>query len=303
MPNRTLPNAVQHGTLLYPNTPRTPGDQVRVLVGDLNAIQHSAGTVVLLRYLAATIRHLPAIITHRSLLPADHGMPRRSYAFRMPGGAVYLDTSLDVFREESLFGGAREIYCRQVYSARSGFMIQPGDVVFDLGANKGLFTTMAAVEGATVVAVEAQSRFLPCIDANLRVNGVVNRAHVHHALIGGTIGILAAGRSASDGWLEEPPDTSIPALLDEHHLDHIDLLKVDIEGSEFALFTPHSQWLNSVSRIVGEVHRQYGDVIALGNILRSFGFKVELLDQDGHPTAILPYDTGYLFAYRPAPDS
>lgn len=48
--------------------------------------------------------------------------------------------------------------------------------------------------------------------------------------------------------------TCIDALMSEHDLKHIDLLKVDIEGSEKEVFEHAAGWLPKVSSIVVELH-------------------------------------------------
>jgi len=50
----------------------------------------------------------------------------------------------------------------------------------------------------------------------------------------------------------------IPYLLAAHHLNHIDILKLDIEGAERVVLGPSSEnWLNHIGELVVEMHGQH----------------------------------------------
>lgn len=68
------------------------------------------------------------------------------------------------------------------------------------------------------------------------------------------------------------PAVSVPRLLDHHGVDHVDLLKVDIEGAEALLFTAPRPWMERVDRIVLEVHDKYIDGSAVRDTLHAAGF-------------------------------
>ena len=50
---------------------------------------------------------------------------------------------------------------------------------------------------------------------------------------------------------------TVPEIMQRVGWDYIDLLKVDIEGGEVALFKDASQWIGKVGVIVGELHNGY----------------------------------------------
>lgn len=212
----------------------------------------------------------------------------------LPGPTILLDGRY--------FSGAREMYCRRVYFAIEGFEIRPEDVVVDLGANAGLFTTMAAVHGTRVIAVEAQSRFHPEIDENLRQNGCAERVALELALVGAETGVLSRpdGRRQASHWGEEPTFLQMPELFHRHGLTAVNLLKVDIEGSEFDLFRGDLEWLAAVDRIVMEVHPAFGSPDELLEVLWRSGFGTTVLDSEGRPSegSKLSERGGYVFARR-----
>ncbi|MGI8807518.1 MAG: FkbM family methyltransferase [Acidimicrobiales bacterium] len=244
-------------------------------------------------YVWAIVTSLPEIVRTSSLVPADRKMAGRVCSFRPQPDCVIEVDGGD-------FSAAREMYCRRVYFARDGFDIRPGETVVDLGANIGLFTTMAAVSGARVIAVEAQSGFLPAMRANLRRNGGEDRAEIVQALVGAETGVLSTeeNRRSASAWGDEPDRMGMTELLDRYGVTHVDLLKIDIEGSEFDLFRDDG-FLSGVRRLAMEVHPTHGDVRELRSQVERHGFDVALLDSEGRPAdALSGARGGYLFATR-----
>jgi hypothetical protein len=85
--------------------------------------------------------------------------------------------------------------------------------------------------------------------------------------------------------------------------DDVDLLKIDIEGSEFSLVSGDPSSLARVRRIVMEVHQPHGDVIELARALEGADFSVVVTYQDGRrmesPAGLLgEAQEGYFFAFR-----
>lgn len=270
--------------------------RIRRFVSDLAAVRAYADARTTIRYFGRVAMSVPAILRERTLVPADRKMRWHACRFRPLSGP---SISLDGIH----FSGAREMYCRRVYFAIDGFEVRPGDVVVDLGANAGLFTTMAAVYGSTVIAVEPQSGFHPVIEENLIRNGVRGRAELELALLGGNSGVLSLPGEIqrASHWNSEPEKLRMDELMRRHRLGEINLLKVDIEGSEFELFSGDVGWLAAVQRIVMEVHPAFGDPNDLRKVIAEAGFKTTVLSSEGEPVAdasTLSNRGGYLFAAR-----
>lgn len=230
------------------------------------------------------------VIRLRTLVPADVRMKGRECVFRpLEGDCIRLSGDY--------FSGAREMYCRGVYFFVPGFEVERDDTVVDLGANVGLFSTMAAVYGRHVLAVEAQSGFIPLIEANLGKNGCRKKAAIRLALVGSGTGALSVPerQATASHWVTPPPCLSMGELLAQAGITRINLLKIDIEGSEFDLLSDELTWLASVDRIAMEVHGTYGDVGSLQATLQKAGFRVALVNSEGHSVDSLERD-GYLFA-------
>jgi FkbM family methyltransferase len=200
------------------------------------------------------------------------------------------------------------MYCRNVY-LRNGVKMPVNGWVVDLGANRGLFSVWAATNGAQVIAVEAQQGFAAEISELARRNGVDNRVHVEIALASGValsgarIGVVADDHrwaTTSHGGPSRPADVSLPQLMSAYAIDRIALLKVDIEGGEFAVFGHNEdlRWMDAVDQLVLEVHRDFGDAASLITRLRGRGFSVKMCDNDGYPVTADSNHLDYAYCHR-----
>ena len=72
-----------------------------------------------------------------------------------------------------------------------------------------------------------------------------------------TVETVLVGAGGMLGDEAEHDQVDLNELLDRHGFNTVDLLKMDIEGSELALFE-HPDWLPRIGRICMEVHRNYG---------------------------------------------
>lgn len=122
-----------------------------------------------------------------------------------------------------------------------------GGTFVDLGANEGYFTVLGAKKigpNGRVVAVEPQAHLQPIIAENLRLNGIASAKVLQLAVSNkpGTVTInLAPNNGASGIYLssryhvstETVSARTLTQILNDEQLDRIDLMKVDIEGSEY----------------------------------------------------------------------
>jgi FkbM family methyltransferase len=253
-------------------------------VGDIGSVCRHARPASAARWLTSLAAHLPECHRTRSLAPADRIWARTGARFRPPGGMV-------ISLPAPYTAGAREMYCRNVY-LRTGLFLPQTGWVLDLGANHGLFSVWAALVGAQVVAVEAQQGFAPEINRLAAHNGVGDRVHVEIALAGGTVragatvGVVADDQrwaAASHGTPQRPAGISVPQIMSAYQIGRIGLMKVDIEGGEFAVFSEEEDlsWLDQVDQLAMEVHGDFGDAAALVGRLRQHGFAADLRDNAG----------------------
>ena len=273
----------------------------RRAAGDVQSVCRSACPGAAIRWIASLVTHLPECAKSRSLSPADRTWECTGARFRTSSGAV-------VSLPAAYAAGAREMYCRNVY-LRTGLRMPARGWVVDLGANRGLFSVWAAVSGAQVIAVEAQQGFAPLIQALAKHNGVADRVHVEIALASGvtaagaSVGVMADDRrwsTTSHGAPTRPAAVSMPQLMSAYRIDRIGLLKMDIEGGEFAVLAADEDlgWLQQVNQLVMEVHGDFGDAAALIDRLLSLGFAIELRDNDGRRVADTSDRLDYAYCRR-----
>jgi FkbM family methyltransferase len=187
-----------------------------------------------------------------------------------------------------------QIYCRQVYGVR------PGDrVIVDAGANIGLFTCFAAARAprATIHAVEPfPDTYRRLLDV-VRTNGLDARVVPHRVALsseGGVRTMVASGTASQMAHLGLTGDvtsgvavrtSTLTEFLESLQADSIDLLKMDIEGSEYEvlLSTPAATFAR-IRRINLEYHKPAtGGVDPQMLVRHLIGAGFQLTDRPGAP--------------------
>lgn len=202
-------------------------------------------------YLGGFVTHLPEIARSRDLHPVDQFMGRVAKKFRYRGTDVVFDCGFcdEHIKDGSFaFGIAREIYIRDCYfKFHLPATFADARTILDLGANRGAFSVLMAAQADFVLSVEATEAFVPVLHHNMQSNGC--RRYAIETVFVGAGGEMGAGLF---------PTVTIEDLLRRHDIQNIDFVKMDIEGSEFALFES-SDWLKGVKALSMEIHLPHGD--------------------------------------------
>jgi FkbM family methyltransferase len=271
---------------------------LRRVLGDANAVCRSASPLSAARWITALAMHANKCAKAGSLTAADQAWLRKGASFNTADG-------VSVALPGAYTPGAREMYCRNVY-LRTGITMPAGAWVVDLGANCGLFAAWAAVAGARVIAVEAQHGFAPLIKKLAQHNGVVERVSVETAVASGVtisgsrVGLIADDAqwsATSHGDAARPCELSVPDLIAKYKMSRIGLLKMDIEGGEFAVLgaDENLNWLDRVDQLALEIHPDFGDAPALIDRLVRHGFSVDLRDNLGQRQPSDSKDLEYVY--------
>lgn len=181
-----------------------------------------------------------------------------------------------------------EVWLDSVYDSGVAWPIQPDLSIVDLGANRGYFTVKAAQIARRIVAVEPNPESYALCKANIVLNGLGDNIQLRQVAVAeepGQAFLYLAEDSGSCSTLERS-DAVGKIIVDAVTMVDlvadwgvIDLLKMDIEGSELKLLLAPSskKWLHKVNRIVMEYHTNFyseQSLIAIRERLKSSKFKV-----------------------------
>ena len=229
-----------------------------------------------LAFLADSRNDAAGDAARRSLKPlVNYGV---GHTLRTPGGPLRVRAPI----EPSGFASFSEIFLQREYatdlpSVRS---------FVDLGGNAGMASLYMAskFQLERLLVVEANPRLVPVIHRTLaNVPGdvsVLNAAIVGASDPNGiTFSIAKNHRMSSVDSSVGGVEVRVPALglgdlLEQYNLRGADLLKMDIEGSEFDVLARDSDALHSFRSIFVEVHGPHRDAFVAD--LSKLGFDVEV---------------------------
>lgn len=189
------------------------------------------------------------ILAASRLLEQD---PRGFKLYETPDGLYWIPSGSEFVLPFNLAEQARNIY------GRTGRGVRPGDVVLDCGANVGVFTRAALKAGARlVVAIEPAPENLECLRRNFAKETAEGRVVVYPKGVWDKEDFLELHinptNSAADSFLiegegwgkkERVPLTTIDKLVEELKLEHVDFIKMDIEGAEIRALSGARQTLS-----------------------------------------------------------
>lgn len=227
---------------------------------------------------------------------ATHKTPARvilKNGIRFESGAIYW---ADIYA----------IFFQRTYNPHH-LLIEKNDVVVDIGANIGVFTLYAACRTQnTVYAFEPFPDNYEALQQNIRANGLDNINPQRFAVSdrSGTELIVDTGvsqhhllKKVAPGAIAkciEVSSITLKDIMDHNHIDQIDFLKLDCEGSEWIILTSTTQdYLQRIRKIAMEFHDQFSEFKhhQIQNLLEGAGFTTNLA-WDGKS------NLGILYAWR-----
>ena len=201
-----------------------------------------------------------------------------------------------------------EVWLDRIYEPSPDFKVRKGWTVLDLGAHKGAFAVRAALAGPTtqVHVLEPEPDNLRYLRGNLELNHLAN-VMVHVGAVstepGEALLYLGGQGSGTNSLFQEQVEGGtgktlpVPTIrlndLLERAGGQVDLMKMDVEGAEYAvLHAIAPEALGRIRRIVLEYHAVAGlNEHAVGDDLRQH------LQGHGFECAVA-HDRPLLFAQR-----
>ncbi len=182
-----------------------------------------------------------------------------------------------------------EIWGEQCY-APEGWQLNSTDIIVDIGAHIGVYALYGAaqVSKGCVVAVEPDPENYVLLARNIQHNGISNCHPINLAVasVAGTRDLFLGtpGETGGHSLVIEGGRKSLSVqtitlqdILDKYHLDHIDCLKLDCEGSEYEIMGSLSPELwKKIHRIVMECHDvdQERNLKTLQTLLKDKGYPI-----------------------------
>lgn len=152
--------------------------------------------------------------------------------------------------------------------------LSPGHVFLDIGANEGFFSCLAGSlvgDGGFVIAIEPQSRLREIIEINLLINQIKSYRVFRNAIGGrdgdmGEINLWPAFNSGASSIVRQYRFSSSTETfqfisperaLAESGVDHVDFVKIDVEGFEGEVIQACRPLLTAgkIRRIFVDYHR------------------------------------------------
>lgn len=228
-----------------------------------------------------------------------------------------------------------EIFTERQYEGHD-IVIKEGDVIFDVGANIGLFSIFVkGVEPtAKVFAFEPIKATFEVLQKNIHLHSLEDVVLFNCGLSSenNPAKIFTFYPNMSANSTTKPEDTlaelediqvdqnsqkienlfeeffqekeqvacevrTLSSVINELGIDSIDLLKIDVEGEEYEVFESiEAKDWPKIKQIVAEIHDQKGRLKQISQMLADNGFKIQLEKRDLLPSTFV--DIFHLYAVR-----
>lgn len=182
----------------------------------------------------------------------------------------------------------REIFFREEYAVQLPSTLQP-EVIIDAGANIG-FTTLFFIRkypGVKIVSLEPDAGNFEYLKKNTAQYPSIKPIQAALWDKNGFIEIIDKGYGERGFMVEERstpskpavPSVTLTSLIQENKITSIDILKIDIEGSEKEVFSKDSEkWIPITKCLIIELHdrMKQGCSKAVFNALSPYNFECSI---------------------------
>lgn len=215
----------------------------------------------------------------------------------------FTKTKFNVYPLDALYYNFLEFYQMKIYDG----MIKQGDIILDIGASSGTFSNYALDQGAKhCYMVEPFPRSVENLKATF---GKDDRVTIIDKAISDTRGeksFWMFSKNSTMGSLYQQEDKfqfehkvsaiTFQDLFDEYKIGKIDLLKMDTEGSEYAIFDTIESL--DIERLIIEFHYNRGEVKRIIEKLKKFDYDFEIHENSTYKPGSSELYFGNITAYK-----
>jgi FkbM family methyltransferase len=180
-------------------------------------------------------------------------------------------------------------------------LLRPGMTVFDVGANVGYFTLLAARlvgSGGRVHAFEPTPSVAHRLAENVAMNKLESQVCCNAVAVGDEVGVVSLHTQRDDsegnnifsddgsGASISVPVLTLDAYITDHSIKSVDVMKLDVEGAEIKVLAGANSLLSRADSpiLIAEANpsalrRSGGDVRELCNVCSELGYRVYGLEQ------------------------
>jgi FkbM family methyltransferase len=179
-----------------------------------------------------------------------------------------------------------DVYEKAVYD--KFWDVQQGFNVLDVGAYIGVYTLKTAKKtgfGGRVISVEPEGENFRFLLKNIKLNGFDNITPVRGALSDfegvGSLFLSAYGSGEHSMLLRSQKKLKIPVhtvdgLMRKLRIDSLDIMKIDVEGTEIQVLKGSNQMLKErrIRRVVVAAYHYPDECSEVSNLLRAFNYTI-----------------------------
>ncbi len=193
-----------------------------------------------------------------------------------------------------------DIYLNREYFKHPLYIPREGDVIVDCGAFVGLYSILVSKickNNCRIIAIEPAPTTFKLLQENIKLNNVKNIKAFNVALANheGRMEFLVPKVSTAvsgastfyqnhlnalnvrDYFKITVNVTTLDNLINNEKLDHVDILKVDVEGAEILVLEGAKNLLRNkkISKLIIEIHKTINEPCKIINIINDFGYIID----------------------------
>jgi FkbM family methyltransferase len=241
--------------------------------------------MMITRKLKNLLKIIHVVKNYRTFFMVHYGLCRRPFLHLfLRNGMV-----LNIRNNPNDLDGFTEVWIHDDYT-KEGHDIHQGGVVVDIGAHVGMFTLLASQKASKVFSIEP----LELNHNQLLINKYLNNKHniiTSKTCISGTDGqielythdkeyfMLSMTEQESGCNKVKVPCVTLKTFMEQNNIRSIDFLKMDCEGSEYAIIEAcDKETLKKINKVSAECHDTNGrNAKHLAETMRHKGFSVKLV--------------------------